>query len=175
MLLLAGPHLVASIQLSHSTPSTCCSRPVKPRLSNTPAGLLCALYLSLLAFLPMPVTLCSWSLFLAQPHPPSHSHHQEYIVTLAQPATKQQIATMAAGTEVQGVHVKPLLVEVVQRGGPSSSSSSSSGGSGGASSSSEAGGDRMRLRVVVAEGRKHEVSPSSVCWTYMQSSWAACI
>lgn len=62
---------------------------------------------------------------------PSSGVTKEYQVTVSVGATRSQLEKLAAGTEVAGTQVVPLEVEVL--------------------------GDPRRLRVVVQEGKKHEV------------------
>ncbi|GIL66228.1 hypothetical protein Vafri_19759 [Volvox africanus] len=62
---------------------------------------------------------------------PSSGVTKEYVVGLDKDASRPQLRALAAGTEVAGTFVSPLEVEVL--------------------------GDPRRLRVVVAEGKKHEV------------------
>ncbi|KAG2427628.1 hypothetical protein HXX76_012279 [Chlamydomonas incerta] len=62
---------------------------------------------------------------------PSAGVTKEYVVGVEADASRQQLETLAAGTEVAGTFVSPLEVEVL--------------------------GDPRRLRIVVAEGKKHEV------------------
>ncbi|KXZ55145.1 hypothetical protein GPECTOR_3g295 [Gonium pectorale] len=62
---------------------------------------------------------------------PSSGVTKEYVVGLEQPAARSQLEKLAAGTEVAGSFVTPLEVEVL--------------------------GDPTRLRIVVEEGKKHEV------------------
>ncbi|PNW86738.1 hypothetical protein CHLRE_02g095121v5 [Chlamydomonas reinhardtii] len=62
---------------------------------------------------------------------PSSGVTKEYVVGVEEDASRQQLETLAAGTEVAGTFVSPLEVEVL--------------------------GDPRRLRIVVAEGKKHEV------------------
>ncbi|GFR51956.1 hypothetical protein Agub_g14478 [Astrephomene gubernaculifera] len=62
---------------------------------------------------------------------PSSGVTKEYVVGLGQPASRPQLRALAAGTEVAGTFISPLEVEVL--------------------------GDPRRVRVVVQEGKKHEV------------------
>ncbi|GLI63482.1 hypothetical protein VaNZ11_006459 [Volvox africanus] len=62
---------------------------------------------------------------------PSSGVTKEYVVGLDKDASRPQLRALAAGTEVAGTFVSPLEVEVL--------------------------GDPRRLRVVVGEGKKHEV------------------
>ncbi|KAK9846553.1 hypothetical protein WJX81_006483 [Elliptochloris bilobata] len=66
---------------------------------------------------------------------PSVGVTKEYLVACTGPASRRQLETIAAGAVVEGAMVVPLAVAPVV----------------------DHPGDRSRLRVVVAEGRKHEV------------------
>ena len=69
---------------------------------------------------------------------PSSGVTREYVVTLARPPTRADLEAIAAGTDVDGVHVAPVAVVAPPKatGDPKSA---------------------RRVRVVVAEGRHHEV------------------
>ncbi|EFJ46367.1 hypothetical protein VOLCADRAFT_93239 [Volvox carteri f. nagariensis] len=62
---------------------------------------------------------------------PSSGLTKEYVVGLGRDASRPQLQALAAGTEVAGTFVSPVEVEVL--------------------------GDSRRLRIVVQEGKKHEV------------------
>jgi 16S rRNA U516 pseudouridylate synthase RsuA-like enzyme len=93
---------------------------------------------------------------------------QEYRVTLPQQPTQQQLRLLKAGTTIEGVHVVPKRVQLLQppsvaagsahqgpaRGSSSSSSSSSSSGNAGVRRSADG---RCVLCIEVSEGKKHEV------------------
>lgn len=101
----------------------------------------------------------------------SKAHHslcrQEYLATVAAPPTAQQLSALARGAEVEGVLCVPKLVEVMgaqqqqpqrQQQSYSSGSDSSGGGGGrGGGRSGAGGGGRHIVRIVVSEGKKHEV------------------
>ncbi|CAI5981021.1 unnamed protein product [Closterium sp. NIES-64] len=75
---------------------------------------------------------------------PSAGLTKEYVLTVQGPVTKRQLATMAAGTDVDGVLCTPVALDLV-----TDSDNKGGGGSGGKG--------RERVRVVVAEGRNREV------------------
>jgi pseudouridine synthase len=107
----------------------------------------------------------------------STTNPQEYLATVSSAPTQQQLAALRAGAAVEGVMCVPKLVKVVSGGGDgqgqqqqqqqqrgasnssSNSSSSSSGRSSGAGGGSGrgGGGGGAVVRVVVSEGKKHEV------------------
>jgi hypothetical protein len=70
---------------------------------------------------------------------PSAGVTKEYLVTCAGAVTRRQLEAVAAGGVVDGAMVVPLAVAPVV----------------------DQPGDRSRLRVVVAEGRKHEARASA--------------
>lgn len=67
---------------------------------------------------------------------PSSGLTREYIATVDRPATRRHLQQVAEGTEVEGVHVTPVAVAI--------------------DGSNPADGN-CRVRMVVSEGRKHEV------------------
>lgn len=67
---------------------------------------------------------------------PSAGLTKEYIATVDRPATRRHLQQVAEGTEVEGAHVMPVAVAI--------------------DDSNPADGN-CRIRIVVAEGRKHEV------------------
>eukprot|EP00250_Pteridium_aquilinum_P007451 c17161_g1_i1 orf=471-1634(-) len=67
---------------------------------------------------------------------PSSGLTKEYIATIEGKITKRQLQTIADGTEVQGVQCVPNSVEVLD---------------------GEPGDSKTRLKIVVSEGRNHEV------------------
>lgn len=69
---------------------------------------------------------------------PSSGVTREYVATLARPPTRADLDAMAAGTDVDGVHVVPLAVVAPPKGTGDAKSC-------------------RRVRVVVGEGRHHEV------------------
>ncbi|CAI7842585.1 unnamed protein product [Closterium sp. NIES-54] len=77
---------------------------------------------------------------------PSAGLTKEYVLTVQGPVTKRQLATMAAGTDVDGVLCTPVALDLV-------TDSDNKGGGGGGGG----GKGRERVRVVVAEGRNREV------------------
>jgi 16S rRNA U516 pseudouridylate synthase RsuA-like enzyme len=90
---------------------------------------------------------------------------QEYRVTLPQPPTQQQLQLLKAGTTIEGVHVVPKRVQLLQPPSvangaaqqvPARRSSTSSSSSNTAVRGRPDG--RCVLCIEVSEGKKHEVS-----------------
>jgi len=69
---------------------------------------------------------------------PSNGITKEYIVTAGSPVTQRQLRDVQAGTTVEGKHVKPMSAELLLDENRSNAS-------------------RCRVKVVVNEGRHHEV------------------
>lgn len=67
---------------------------------------------------------------------PSSGLSKEYIATVGDKVTKRQLQALADGTEVEGVHCVPESVELI---------------------TGEQGDTKKKLRIVVSEGRNHEV------------------
>lgn len=61
---------------------------------------------------------------------PSFNIHKEYLVKVSQDVTHEHLIKLSEGTEVEGVHVKPIRVTKVRRG---------------------------TIKIVVSEGKKREV------------------